>query len=66
MTTWTQFCPFLTTTYLHVDVFKPERGQKCHFLEYLPPLLVHYVVIERPQMYPHVVIECPLCIISFK
>ena len=28
MTTWTQFCPFLTTTYLYVDIFNPERGQK--------------------------------------
>ena len=28
MTMWTQFCPFLTTTYLYVDIFKPKRGQK--------------------------------------
>ena len=28
MTTWTQFWPFLTTTYLFVDIFNPERGQK--------------------------------------
>ena len=28
MTTWTQFCPFLTTTYLYMDIFNPERGQK--------------------------------------
>jgi hypothetical protein len=28
MTTWTQFCPFLTTTYLYVDIFMPKRGQK--------------------------------------
>jgi hypothetical protein len=28
MTTWTQFWPFLTTTYLYVDIFNPERGQK--------------------------------------
>ena len=28
MTLWTQFCPFLTTTYLYVDIFNPERGQK--------------------------------------
>ena len=25
MTTWTQFCPFLTTTYLYVDIVNPER-----------------------------------------
>ena len=23
MTTWTQFCPFLTTTYFYVDIFNP-------------------------------------------
>ena len=28
MTTWTHFCPFLTTTYLYMDIFNPERGQK--------------------------------------
>ena len=28
MTTWTQFCPFLTTTYLNLDIFNPEHGQK--------------------------------------
>ena len=28
MTTWTQSCSFLTTTYLYVDIFNPERGQK--------------------------------------
>ena len=39
MTTWTQFFPFLTTTYLHVDIFNPEGGQKWHFLDHLPPLL---------------------------
>ena len=49
MTTWTQFCPFLTTTYLYVDIFNPKRGQKWHLLDHLPPLLVH-VVIERPSL----------------
>ena len=44
MTTWTQFCPFLTTTYLNVDIFNPERGQKQRFLDHLPPLLVHVVI----------------------
>ena len=43
MTTWTQFCSFLTTTYL----FNPERGQNCHSFG---PLIVHDVVIERPQI----------------
>ena len=33
MTTWTQFCPFLTTTYLHVDIFKLEHGQNLAFFE---------------------------------
>ena len=32
---------------LQMDIFNPKRGQKWHFLDYLPPLLVH-VVIERP------------------
>ena len=41
------FALFLTTTYLHVDIFNPERGQEWHFLDHLPPLLVH-VVIGRP------------------
>ena len=27
-TTWTQFCLFLTTTYLYRDIFNPERGQE--------------------------------------
>ena len=31
MTTWTQFCPFLTTTYFYVDIFNPGRGQKWRF-----------------------------------
>ena len=54
MTTWTQFCPFLTTTYLNVDIFNPERGQKLAFLDHLPPLFVH-VVIE---------FECPPIVTS--
>ena len=49
MTKWTQFCPFLTYTYLYVDIFNPERGQKQKFLDHLPPLLVH-VVIECPPV----------------
>ena len=48
MTTWTQFCTFLTTTYLNVDIFNLEYGQKLAFLDHLPPLFVH-VVIECPQ-----------------
>ena len=44
MTTWTQFCPFLTTTYLNVDIFNLERGQKLAFLDHLPPLFVHVVI----------------------
>ena len=40
MTTWAQFCHFLTTTYLHhMDTFNPECGQKWDFLDYLPPQL---------------------------
>ena len=31
MTTWPQFCPSLTTTYLHVDIFNFEHGQKLAF-----------------------------------
>ena len=31
MTTWTQFFPFLTTTYHYVNNFKLERGQKWRF-----------------------------------
>ena len=42
MTTWTQFGLFLTTTYLYVDIFNPEHGQKWHFLDHLPPLLSHW------------------------
>ena len=26
LTTWTQFCPFLTATYLYVDIFNSEHG----------------------------------------
>ena len=51
MITWIQFCPFLTTIYLNMDIFNPERGQKQRFLDHLPPLCVH------------VVIECPLTFI---
>ena len=36
MTTWTQFCPVLTTTYIHVDIFKLKHGQKLAFLG--PPI----------------------------
>ena len=31
MTMWTQFCPFLTTTYLQVDIVKLDRGKKLAF-----------------------------------
>ena len=44
MTTWTQFCPILAPTYLHVDIFNPKRGQKWHLLDHLPPLLVRVVI----------------------
>ena len=44
MTTWTQFCPFLTTTYLNVDIFNLERGQKLAFLDHLPSFFVHLVI----------------------
>ena len=50
MTRWTQFCPFLTTTYLYVDIFNPKRGQKSRFFDHLPPLIVH-VVIECPPIF---------------
>ena len=33
MTTWTQCCSFLTTNYLHVDIFNLEHGRKLAFLE---------------------------------
>ena len=56
MTTWTQFCPFLTTTDLYVDIFNPEHGHKGDFLDHLTPLLVH-VVIECP---PGVAISPPI------
>ena len=52
MTTWTQFCSFLTSTYLWVDILNPERGQKRHFLTTYHPYLVH-VVIERPPEVPN-------------
>ena len=32
---WTQFCPSLTPTYLQVDIFNLERGQKLAF--FWPP-----------------------------
>ena len=50
MTTWTLFCPFLTTTYLYMDIFNPVM----FWTTYLPPLLVH------------VVIECPLVSVGLK
>ena len=31
MATWTQFCPFLPPTYLYVDTFNSEHGQKWTF-----------------------------------
>ena len=48
MTTWTKFCPFLTTNYLQWTFLTLNVDKNRYFfLDHLPPLLVH-VVIECP------------------